>query len=103
MRSSWTLPRTLTAAEVQTARQSTTQDVSVTVAFREVDSTETVDKYPPPGGTENVTRKVQSPDIVATKTPASDGTVVILARIAADGTVTNSVRKLASSFIPQGH
>ncbi len=95
--------RTLSAADVQAARQSTgQQDVSITIAFDEANSTESADKYPPPGGTENFTRKVQSPKIVATKSPASDGTVVILARIAADGTVNSTVRKLASSFIPRG-
>jgi len=96
-------PRTLNAAEVQAARQAAGagQDVYVTIAFNEVDSSEPDDKYPPPSGTQ-VTRKVQSPDIAVTKSPASDGKVIILARIAADGAVNNSVRKLASSFISRG-
>lgn len=96
--------RALTAADVQAARQASGagQDVYVTIAFQEVDSSDAADKYPPPGGTENVTRKVQSPNIVATKSPATDGSVVILAKIAGDGTANNLVRKLASSIVARG-
>ena len=75
------------------------QDVSITIAFNEANSPDANDKYPPPGGTENVTRMIQSPLIAATTSPATDGTVVILASIKADGTVDNTVRKPASSFI----
>ncbi len=95
--------RTLTAADVQAARQAAGgQDVYVTIAFQEVNSSEPADKYPPPGGTENVTRLVQSPLIAVTKTPANDGKVIVLARIEANNNVVNSVRKLASSFIARG-
>ena len=79
------------------------QDVAITIAFREVDSTAPEDKYP---GTDNVTRQMQSPIIDATKTPATDGTVVTLARISVSGAdvgqPNNAVRKLASSFIARG-
>lgn len=91
--------RTITAAKVQQAR-GTDPYVSVTIKFKEVPSKDQDDKYPPNGRTENVTRIVQAPEIEVTKTPASD--VIILARIAANGDINNSVRKLATSFIPRG-
>jgi len=93
---------TLSANDVQTARQAagTGQDIFVTIVFREEDSTEADDKYP--GGSQNVTRKVQSPLIVATKSAASDGKVIILAKIDAKNVIDNLVRKMASSIIARG-
>ena len=80
------------------------QDVAITIAFRETDSTAPEDKYP---GTDNVTRQMQAPIIDATKTPATDGTVITLARVSVAanndvGQPNNGVRKLASSFIARG-
>ena len=79
------------------------QDVAITIAFREVDSNAPEDKYP---GTDNVTRQMQSPIIDATKTPATDGTVITLARISVSGAdvgqPNNAVRKEASSYIARG-
>jgi hypothetical protein len=91
----------LTLADLTAARQAAGagQDVSITIAFQEVDSPAADDKYPPPGGDENVTRKVQSPIIAATKSPATDGTVIILARVKANGAIDNTVRKLAGGLI----
>jgi hypothetical protein len=95
----------LSMDKVRAASQATgpMQDVSITIAFRETDSTAPEDKYP---GTDSVTRQAQSPIIDATKTPATDGTVITLARISvANNDVAqpnNAVRKLASSFIARG-
>ena len=91
-------PRTVLAGDVNAARQTAPadKDVFITIAFNEVDSDVADDKYPPPNGTENVTRKMQSPVIAATKSPAA--TDVVLARVKADATVDNSSRKQASSF-----
>lgn len=91
--------RTITAAKVQEVR-GTDPYVSVTIKFKEAPSKDQDDKYPPNGEAEYVTRMVQAPDIDVMKTPASD--VIILAHIAADGVINNSVRKLATSFIPRG-
>ena len=96
--------RTITAAQLKAAREATGAgtDVDVTIKFKEVGSTDTEDKYPPDGVTENVTRMVQSPDIAVTKSSTTDDTVVILARIALNNAINNSVRKVASSVIPRG-
>ena len=97
------ISQTLTAAEIQAARPATgAQDVFVTIAFHEKESGAPEDKYPPPRGSEFVTRIVQSPIIAVTQSPAGDGTVIILARIAGDGTTSEAVRKIASSFIARG-
>jgi hypothetical protein len=88
----------LGADKVQAARDTAgSQDVSITIAFQETDSDDPLDKYPPPGGQDNVTRQMQVPLIAATKTPAID--VVVLAVVKANGDVDNSVRKLANGFI----
>jgi hypothetical protein len=92
---------TLGADKVQAARDTAgSQDVSITIAFQETDSDDPLDKYPPPGGQDDVTRQMQAPLIAATKTPASD--VVVLAVVKANGDVDNSVRKLANGFIRVG-
>src|ERR1044072_3554045 len=95
---------TLTVAQVQAVRAGAGAgtDVYVTIAFDETNSQDGADKYPPPHGGDAVTRKVQAPSIVATKTSANAGTVIILARIAADNSIDISVRKPASSLIPRG-
>lgn len=77
------------------------QDVLITITFREVNSKDTEDLYPPPGGSENVTRKVQSPVIAVTKAPAPAG-AVILASVKANGSVDYSLRRLASGFVRVG-
>jgi hypothetical protein len=79
------------------------QDVWITIAFQELNSTDKDDKYPPPGGSENVTRLVPSPLVAAVTTaPPTDGTVITLAKVSANGTIDSSVRKLASSFMRVG-
>jgi hypothetical protein len=79
------------------------QDVWITIAFQELNSTDKDDKYPPPGGSEHVTRLVPSPLIAAiTTAPPTDGKVITLAKVSANGTVDYSVRKLASSFMRVG-
>ena len=92
--------RTLTAAEIQTARQAagTGQDILVTIAFYEDDSGEPDDQYP--GGAKNVTRKVQVPKVVATKSAAPNA--ITLAKISANNDISNLVRKMASSIIARG-
>src|ERR1041384_1678899 len=92
--------RTLTAAEIQTTRQAAGagQDILVTIAFNEDDSSEPDDQYP--GGAKNVTRKVQAPQIVATKSAAPNA--IILAKISTNNEKNNLVRKMASSIIARG-
>lgn len=53
----------------------TAQDVYITIEFQESDSNSPDDKYPPPNGTVNVTRKIQTPVISATNTLPRDGAV----------------------------
>jgi hypothetical protein len=78
------------------------QDVFITIAFDEKPSGDSLDKYPPPGGTQDVTRMIQSPKIVATASPVTDGTVIILARVKANGDVDLSGRRQANGFIRTG-
>jgi len=83
---------------------SSPQDVFITISFNEVDSDKPEDKYP---GTDHVTRQMQSPTIAATESPATDGSVITLARVSVTssnevGQPDNSARKAASSFIARG-
>src|ERR1044071_5504463 len=94
--------RTLSPTEIQTARQAAgaNQPIVVTIAFQEDDSKAQEDQYP--GGGHNVTRKVQIPLIVATKSAPEDGKVIILARISANNDINNLVRRPTSSIIARG-
>jgi hypothetical protein len=94
--------RTMNTTEVQIARQAAgaSQDILVTIAFQEDDSSAAEDKYP--GGAQNVTRKVQAPLVVATKSAAEDGKVIILAKISVNNVINNLVRRMASSVIAPG-
>ena len=94
----------VSSGELQAARVAAGpgKDISITIAFNEINSNDAADKYPPPGGSENVTRKVQSPKIEAREWPPTDLMVVTLARVKEDGTVDNSAHKVAGSLIPRG-
>jgi|GEM_PF-5207109 len=77
------------------------QDVLITITFNEIGSSDPLDQYPPPGGSDNVTRKVQAPVIGVTKAPAPVS-AVILASIKPNGIVDYSARRLASGFVRVG-
>lgn len=100
-------PLSLDKARDAVRESGSVQDFFITIVFDETGSDKPEDKYPPPGGTENVTRMMQSPKIKAVTSPAKGSAALTLARVsvAANGDVgqpDNSVRKLASSLIARG-